>query len=66
MSVTLHRETLGSEQWIGAGSKVCQVIDSSKVNSPPFNGGVIHQSSFFFTVTRCRIWALLHGYGWLS
>lgn len=66
MTVFIHSETLGNEQWIGAGSKVAQVIDTSKEHAPPFNGGIIHQSSFVFTITRCRIWGLLHGYGLLK
>lgn len=61
----LHPEVLGSEQWFFAGAKVCQVIDPRKESAPPFNGGIVHQSSFVLPRTRCRIWALLHGYGWL-
>lgn len=66
MSVYIHTETLGQEQWFFAGSKVSQVIDPLKVNAPPYNGGIIHQSSFFLTVLRCRIWGFFHGYGILK
>lgn len=66
MSVYIHNETLGQEQWFFAGSKVSQVIDSAKTNAPPYNGGIIHQSSFVFTTLRCRIWGLFHGYGLLK
>lgn len=62
----LHREVLGSEQWIGAGTTIWQVIDPSKTTEED-RSGVIHETQIIPVLkkTRCRLWALLHGYGWL-
>jgi hypothetical protein len=65
-SAYLHREALGSEQWIGAGSTIWQVVDPSKANEEEPDG-VVHESvRFVLKKTRCRLWALLHHYGWLE
>ena len=65
-SAYLHSEVLGSEQWIGAGSTMWMVIDPAK-STIENSMGVVHQVEFLPVLkkTRCRVWALWHGYGWL-
>ena len=63
----ITHEVLGSEQWIGAGSTVWQVVDPSKATAEN-STGIVHQAQIIpiARCLRCRIWALLHGYGWLK
>jgi hypothetical protein len=62
----IRSEKLDSEQWIGAGAIVWQVVDPGKVTAA--STGVVHQVGLIpiLKKTRCRIWGLLHGYGWLA
>ena len=65
ISAYLQSEVLGPEQWIGAGSTIWQVVDPNKANEEEPDGVVHEATSFVLKKTRCRVWARLHGYGWL-
>jgi hypothetical protein len=62
----LHAEVLGSEQWIGAGSTVWQVVDPAKATAENSNG-IVHQTALLPVLKklRCHLWGWFHGYGWL-
>lgn len=66
LSAWVTHEVLGAEQWIGAGSTVWQVIDTTKA-TPEDSRGIVHQAQIIPVARRlrCRLWGLLHGYGWL-
>lgn len=62
----LKAEQLGAEQWLGAGSTIWQVVDPSKTTLEN-SQGIVHQAALIPIArkARCRVWSLLHGYGWL-
>lgn len=59
----IRSEVLGSEQWIGAGSTVWQVVDPAKTTVEN-SEGIVHQAAILpFRRVRCLVWGFFHGYG---